>query len=309
MSAGWVAAVVRARELAGKCPGPDSAREIARGPALGDALRLLAPTPYGRYARTAVDLPGAQRAVAATALWQLRVLAGWLPPGGARLLVPLAAGFEIANVAALLPAPDGRPDRAPEPYRLGALETAWRSLERAGTPTELRAALAASPWGDPGADTPWALVTGMRMAAARRTDAAVPAARRWARGRAALLAARERFVHGRSLPAPVRRDAARLLGPRASDAASYQDFRDRLGPSARWVLADVEEPDTLWRAETRWWRTVRAEGAALLREGRHGPGGVVGAVAVLSVDAWLVRAALESAARGGRAREAFDALV
>ncbi|MFH9939233.1 hypothetical protein ACH4OT_07900 [Streptomyces murinus] len=310
MSAGWVAAAVRARALVGRCPGPAATREIARGPTLDDALRVLASTPYARSARTAVDLPGAQRAVAATVLWQLRVLAGWLPPGGARLLVPLAAGFEIANVVSRLTAPDGDAARAPEPYRLGALETAWRSLERhMGTPTELRAALVASPWGDPGGDTPWALVTGMRMAAARRTDAAVPDARRWARARAVLLLARERFVHGRSLPEPVRRDAARLLGSRAPDAASYEEFRDCLPSSARWVLAEVGEPGGLWRAEARWWRTVGAEGEALLRQGRDGPGVVVGAVAVLSVDAWRVRAALASAARGDRAREAFDALV
>ncbi|OIK28334.1 hypothetical protein [Streptomyces malaysiense] len=310
MSAGWVAAGVRAKALVGRCPGPAGSREIARGPTLDDALRSLASTPYARYTRTAVDLPGAQRAVAATVLWQLRVLAGWLPPGGARLLVPLAAGFEIANVVSRLLARDGLVSPAPEPYRLGALETAWRSLERhTGTPAGLRAALTASPWGDPGGDTPWAVVTGMRMAAARRTDAAVPDARRWARARAALLLARERFVHGRSLPEPAGRDAARLLGSRAPAAASYEEFRDRLPSSLRWVLAEAGEPEELWRAEVRWWHMVGTEGAALLREGRAGPGVVVGAVAVLSADAWRVRAALESAARGDRAREAFDALV
>ncbi|MFJ2720219.1 hypothetical protein [Streptomyces sp. NPDC087437] len=309
MSAGWVAGAVRAKALVGRCPGAVGAREIARGPTFDDALRRLATTPYARYARTAAGLPQAQRAVAATVLWHLRVLAGWLPPGGARLLVPLAAGFEIANVVARLPAPEGRRAEAPEPYRLGALETAWRSLERAGTPAELRAALTASPWGDPGGDTPWALLTGMRMAAARRTAVAVPSARRWAQGRALLLAARELFVHHRSLPEPVRRDAARLLGTRAPAAASYREFREHLPPAAGWVLADVDEPGELWRAEARWWRTVQSDGAAMLREGRYGPRVVVGAVAVLTVDAWRVRAALESAARCGRPGEAFDALV
>ncbi|MFJ2734422.1 hypothetical protein [Streptomyces sp. NPDC087317] len=309
MSAGWVAGAVRAKALVSRYPGAGGAREIARGPTLDDALRRLATTPYARYARTAAGLPQAQRAVAATVLWHLRVLAGWLPPGGTRLLVPLAAGFEIANVVALLPAPESRRAEAPEPYRLGALETAWRSLERAGTPAELRAALTASPWGDPGGDTPWALLTGMRMAAARRTAVAVPSARRWAQGRALLLAARELFVHHRSLPEPVQRDAARLLGTRAPGAASYQEFREHLPPAARWVLADVDEPGELWRAEVRWWRTVQSDGAAMLREGRFGPRVVVGAVAVLTVDAWRVRAALESAARSGQPGEAFDALV
>ncbi|MEU5591819.1 hypothetical protein [Streptomyces sp. NPDC020298] len=309
MTAGWVAAAARAKALVGRYPGAGGARRIAVSPTLDDALQHLAATPYVRYTRTAAGLPEAQRAVSATLLWHLRVLAGWLPRGGARLLVPLAAGFEIANVVSRLPTPEGRRTDAREPYRLGALETAWRSLEHAGTLAELRAALAGSPWGDPGGDTPWAVVTGMRMAAARRTAVAVPSARRWAEGRAVLLTARELFVHRRALPEAVRRNAARLLGARAPAAASYGEFRDLLPSAARWVLADVDEPGELWRAESRWWRTVQVDGAALLRHGRYGPGVVVGAVAVLSVDAWRVRAALESAARGGRPGEVFDALA
>lgn len=309
MNAGWTAGAVRAKALVGRYPGAGGAREVAACDTLDDALQCLAATPYSRYARTAVGLPEAQRAVTATLLWHLRVLAGWLPRGGVRLLVPLAAGFEIANVASRLTAPDSFHADAPQPYRLGALGTAGRSLERAVTPAELRAALAASPWGDPGSDTPWALVTGMRMAAARRTAVAVPPALRWARGRAALLTARERFVYQRSLPEPAHRDAARLLGTRASAAASYQEFCERLPATAGWVLAEIEEPGALWKAEAHWWRTVHVDGAAMLRDGRYGPRVVVGAVAVLSVDAWRVRAALGSAARGGRPREVFDALV
>ncbi|MFL4903780.1 hypothetical protein ACJ6WF_11480 [Streptomyces sp. MMS24-I2-30] len=309
MSAGWVAGAVRARALVGRCPGTDGVREIAASGTLGDARRALAATPYARAVRTADGLPEAQRAVTAGLLWQLRVLAGWLPGGGARLMIPLAAGFEIANVTHLIPGPDGRRAAPPEPYRLGALQTAWRRLEHAGTPAELRAALTASPWGDPGGDTPWALLIGMRMAAARRTAAVVPAARRWAQGRAALLAARELFLYRRSLPEPVLRDAVRLLGRRAPAAASYQEFCECLPVAVGRILAEAEEPDGLWRAEAHWWYTVRADGAALLRDGRSGPDVVVGAVGVLSVDAWRVRAALESAARGGRPGEVFDALA
>lgn len=310
MRAGWVAGTVRAKALVGRCPGTSGTREIASAPTLGDALQRLATTPYARYTRTAAGLNHAQWAVSATLLWHLRVLAGWLPRGGVRLLVPLAAGFEIANVASRLAALDGRrTESGTEPYRLGALETAWRSLERAGTPSETRAALTASPWGDPGGDTPWALVTGMRMAAVRRTAVTVQPARRWAEGRAVLLAAREVFVYHRSLAEPVLRDAARLLGRRAMAAATYEEFRERLPLSAHWVLVDIDIPGELWRAEARWWRAVQADGAALLREGRYGPPAIVGAVALLSVDAWRTRAALESAVRGGRPREVFDALV
>ncbi|MFE3169142.1 hypothetical protein [Streptomyces sp. NPDC059224] len=310
MSAGWVAGAVRARAMADRYPGAAGAREIAMCPSLDEALRRLAGTPYVRYTRETAGLAGAQHAVAATLLWHLRVLAGWLPRGGARLLVPLVSGFEVANVVARLASPNGPgTGTAGPPYRLGALETAWRRLAETGTPAELRAALAASAWGDPGGDTPWAMVTGMRMAAVRRTALNVPQARKWAVARAALLTARELFVHARSLPEPVRRDAARLLGGRAPDAASYREFREGLPGSARRLLADVEEPAGLWRAEVRWWRVVRDDGVALLRDGSPGPGVVVGAVALLSVDAWRMRAALESAARGGSLGEAFDALA
>ncbi|GHE13534.1 hypothetical protein [Streptomyces alanosinicus] len=306
MSAGWVGGAVRARTLVDRYPGAAGAREFASCATLGEALQALAGTPYAKYTRATAGLPETQRAVSATLLWHVRVLAGWLPPGGARLLVPLVSGFEVANVAARLSAPDT--PYALEPYRLGALETAWRRLAEAGNPADLRAALAASPWGDPGGDTPWALVTGMRMAAARRTAVAVPQAQNWAVGRAALLTARELYVHGRSLPEPVRHDAARLLGTRAPAAPSYEEFRTSLPTPARSLLADVAEPDELWRAEARWWRRVLDDGTAMLRAGRYGPRVVVGAVAVLSVDAWRVRAALESAARGGRLGEVFDAL-
>jgi len=308
MSAAWVAGTVRARALAERCAGTAGARELAAGTGLDEALRQLAVTPYGKHAPPAAGLPEAQRAVSATLLWHLRVLAGWLPRGGARLLVPLACGFEVANVAARLAA-DGRGPDPAEPYRLGALETAWRRLERAATGADLRAVLAASAWGDPGGDSVGAVLTGMRMAAARRTALTVPQARGWAVGRAALLTARELFVHERPLTEPVRRDAARLLGTRAADAASYPRFRDLLPAPARRLLADAGEPGALWRAEVRWWRTLRDDGAAMLRDVRYGPRAVVGAVAVLSVDAWRVRASLESAARGGRVGEAFDALA
>ncbi|MFE0516882.1 hypothetical protein [Streptomyces sp. NPDC058964] len=309
MSAAWVAGAVRAKALVHRYPGADGAREVAACATLDDAFQLLAATPYSRYVRTAAGLPEAQRAVTATLLWHLRVLAGWLPRSGSRLLVPLAAGFEIANVTSRLLALDAHRPDAPAPYRLGALETAWRSLERAGTLAELRAALAASPWGDPGGDTPWALITGMRMAAARRTAGTVPPARHWAEGRAALLVARELFVYRRPLPIPVQHDATRLLGARATSAASYQEFRAGLTSTARWVVAEVAEPGGLWRAEAGWWERVQHDGALMLRDGRYGPRVVVGAVAVLSVDAWRVRAALESAARGGRPVEVFDALA
>jgi hypothetical protein len=256
---------------------------------------------------TASTLAEAQRGVSATLLWHLRVLAGWLPGGAADLLRPLAAGFEIANVEAqLLSAPD---TPAPQPYRLGSLDTAWRSLRHAGTAGEVRVALARSAWGDPGADTPWSVVTAMRMAAARRVAVVVRPARRWAEGRTALLAAREMYVHHRPLPGPAHRHAVETLGSRAVEAGSFRDFRQCLPSTARWVMDGVEGPNELWRAETRWWQVLEQDGTTMMRDLRYGPVLVVGAVAVMSVDAWRVRAALELAVRGGGPLEVFDAVV
>jgi hypothetical protein len=65
------------------------------------------------------------------------------------------------------------------------------------------------------------------------------------------------------------------------------------------VLKDVDEAVDLWRAEARWWDAVEGDGRELLRRSSFGPKPVVGAVALLSADAWRTRGALELAARGG----------
>ncbi|MFH9348056.1 hypothetical protein [Kitasatospora sp. NPDC017646] len=305
MSAGWVGGATRARALLSRCLGLQGARELASAPTLGDALRQLAATPYRRDLLPDADLAQAQRAVSETLLWHLRVLAGWLPRAGANALRVLAGGFEIANIEGRLRSFTGV--EPPPPYRLGALATAWRRLAQAGSPAELRAALAASAWLDPGGEDPASVATALRVAAAARTAEAVPPARRWAAGRAALLAARDRYVTGRPLPAAAARRAAPLLGPRAVGAASFEEFRRRLVPDARWVVDGVEDAADLWRAEARWWTVLDRDGAALLRGTHFGLAPVVGAVAVLSADVWRVRAALVLAERGGPA-EAFDAL-
>ncbi|MFB6612695.1 V-type ATPase subunit [Streptomyces sp. NPDC056367] len=306
MGAGWVAGVSRARALTSQLLGAAAARELAASASLAQALRSLAGSPYREATAADSSLGDAQRAVAAALLWNLRVLAGWLPPGGARMLRPLAAGFEIANVEARLRSFAGT---APPPaYRLGALGTASRRLERADSADALRRTLATSPWGDPGAGTPWAVCVGMRMAAAART-AAVRPARTWAEGRAALLTAREMFVHGRVLPAPVRVRAADVLGDGVLAASDFRDFHARLPSGARWAVEGVDDPADLWRAEARWWAVVGRDAQDMLRGSAYGPVTVVGAVAALSVDAWRVRAALELAAHGGGPMEVFDDLV
>ncbi|PWI17966.1 hypothetical protein DI272_30265 [Streptomyces sp. Act143] len=307
MSAGWVAGVTRARAMAAGRVGPDTARRLATAPSLPDSLRMLAGTPYRRGLDVTAGAAEAQRAVSDTLVWQLRVLAGWQPRPGAGAVRLLASGFEIANTRDRLRTLAGTP--SPPPYRLGALSTAWPRLSRAASPAEIRAALAASVWGDPGGDTPAAVVTGMRLSAAARTAANLPPAARWAAGEAALLVAREVFLTGRRPTGPAARDAARLLGTAAVRAGSFAGFRTRLVKTARWVLEDVERPADLWRAEARWWRTVEREALSLLSAARFDLAPVVGAVGLLRADAWRVRAGLECAAHGGRAREAFDELL
>ncbi len=307
MSAGWVAGSVRARTLARRRVGRAAARGLAGSPSLDAALATLAATPYRRDVHPGQGLAEAQRAVAATLLWHLRVLAGWLPREGADMVRLLAGWFEIANVEELLHRLAG--GATEEPFRLGMLATAWPRLARARSPVELRATLATSRWGDPGAETPWAVLVGMRLSLAARLAAAVGRAAPWAAGAAALVIARERLGAGRDLPPAARTSAAVLLGRAAPGAGSLPELLERLPARARWALLGITDLEELWQAEARWWSRVEQDGFQLLRATGPGPAPVLGAVAVLGTDAWRVRAALELAARGGRHLEVFDALA
>ena len=307
MGAGWVAGVTRAKAMLSRRVGASGARRVAAAGDLGEALRYLAATPYRKYLQAGAALAEAQRAVTAALLWQLRVLAGWQPREGVAAIRLMAAGFEIVNVEDQLRSLSG--ELPPEPYRLGALATAWPRLARASGPEELRAALTASAWGDPGGSSLAEVATGMRLAAASRTAAGLPSAARWAAGRAALIVARELFVGARRLTEPTARRASRLLGPTAMAARTFPQFRERLPHTAQWAVRDVADAGGLWRAEAHWWTRLEQDGFELLRGSRFDAPCVVGAVAALSTDAWRVRAALEGAARGGRPMEAFDALV
>ncbi|MCO5967790.1 hypothetical protein [Actinoallomurus soli] len=320
MSAAWVAGSVRARALVARRRMPGIARRIAGRPNLGDALRLLAATPYGHDVREGQDVLAAQHAVAATLLWHLRVLAGWLPPRGAALLRVLAGWFEIADVEARLL---GGPA-----FDMGALATVRPGLRSAA---DLRAALAASPWGDPGGSDDRAVRLGMRISWARRVAAVSVDARPWAAGALALLVARERFLTGETVPVPPSDGAlpvspadraapvspsdgalpvspAGLLVRDAGRAGGLAELSRRLPGDAAWALQGVAGEHDLWAAEARWWTRVERDAADLLAGAGHGPEPVLGAVALLAADARRVRAALELAARGGSV-EAFDAFA
>jgi hypothetical protein len=306
VSAGWVAGAVRARALAQRRLGAGGTRALAGSPSLEAALAILADTAYGHEVHPGQSLAEAQRAVAATLLWHLRVLAGWLPRGGPAMVRLLAGWFEIANLDELLRRlAGGTPE---EPFHLAALATAWPRLASAGSTAELRERLAASPWGDPGETSARAVALGVRLSWMARTAGEVEQAAPWAAGAGALLVAHQRFVAQRPLPAGALAHARQLLGPRAIVAASLPELARQLPSRARWALESVTDATELWRAQAGWWSRVEHDGFSLLRSARPEPGPVVGAVAVLTADAWRVRAALEIAARGGRPLEVFDAL-
>jgi hypothetical protein len=307
MSAGWVAGSVRARALARRRLGPEASRRLASAASLTEALRVLAVTPYGGGVRPDRGLAGAQHAIASALLWDMRVLAGWLPGEGVRLLRSLGAWFEVANVDELLQGMTG--GQPGSEFQLGALAIAWPRLRRAATLAELRAALAATAWHDPGGDTVHAVRLGMRARWAAQVAALGGPAGAWAEGAAALLVAGERFAVGRAVDPAVMSCALDLFGPAVSGAATFGELAGALPPRARWALAGIGSPGDLWRAEAAWWARVQEDGLGLLRTSGLDSGAVLGAVAVMAADAWRVCAALEIAARGGGPLEVYDDLA
>jgi hypothetical protein len=307
MSGAWVAGDARARALLNRRVGVAGARELAACPTLTDALTRLAAGSYGRDVHAGHSLEQAQHAVRATLLWHTRVLVGWQPRDGARLVRLLAGWFEVANVSEHAHTLAGH--AAAEPYRMGTMATVWPRLATTTSLAGLRAALTASPWGDPGGETSQAIANGMQLSWAVRVCAVAPELTAWAAGAVALLVARERFLAGQRFTEPFLTRATTLLGSAAPAATSLHDLVTRLPAAAAWALAGGDDPDRLWQAETRWWTRVERDAFEMLRRPGFGSAPVVGAVAVLAADAWRVGAALEIAARGGRPMEAFDALA
>jgi hypothetical protein len=307
VSAGWVAGSVRARAIARRRLGADGARQLAACSSLEEALSGLAASAYGGAARDRQGLAEVQHAVAATVLWDLRVLAGWLPPGGLRLMRPVAGWFEIANIDELLEQLAGRP--AGDPFELGALATAWPRLRRSASAAELRAGLAASAWKDPGGDSGLEVRVGVRACWAERVAGLGGPAQTWGASGLALLVAAERFVAGRRLNPAVQAVARSLLGAAAAGAATFADLRDRLPTQLTWVLEPAHSVADLWRAEAAWWARLERDGFRLLRSSSLDWHPVLGAAALLTADARRVSAALDPAARGGIPLEAYDALA
>lgn len=305
MPASWVAASVRARLLANRRIGGTRANELARCANLRAALELLTASPYGENLMPGMTLEEAQREIAATVLWNLRLIAGWLPPGGVQILQPLAAWFELANIEDRLVYLSG--GAHPTPYQLGRLGVAWPAVAGATTSEAVRAALARSRWGDPGEGGPETWMITLRFRWAAWIAASVPGADVWAATACLLFAARSRF--GPESPPHASRVVAFGLPPRWWEAASLADLRSMLGGQTAWVLTRVDDAKDLWRAEARWWNRVRRDSRALLVASRFAEGVITGTAALLAYDAWLTRAALAAAARGDAGRAVFDAVA
>ena len=238
MSASWVAGTVRARALARRRLGAAGARDLARTDDLASARAALARTPY---ADGAADLAGLQHQVAATLLWHLRVLAGWLPRDGAQALRVLAGGFETANLDEHLRRSGGTARRV--------RRTGWARCRPPGPgsrrpPASSRCAgcWPPHPWGDPGASDPWSVHVGLRL------GLGAAGGRRRARRRA--VGPRRGRAAAGPRGAAVRDDApdrlaarsAALLGAGfvealAGPGATPADLAGRLPGDARWALA------------------------------------------------------------------------
>jgi hypothetical protein len=302
---GWNPAAVRARLLAGRRLGRGASQALARSGSLADALTTLRNGPYGHDVSPDMPLAAARWAVAATPLWHLRILAGWLPPAGGELIRSLVGWWEVLNIENLLAGLAG--GATFPPYELGSLASAWRQVRGARSVEEVRAAVARSVWLDPGADRPADIVRWLRLSWARRVAEHAADATRLVAGWAALVAARD-LVFGDKAVAPVLR-RAHVLGLDVPDVRAVRDLVDELPADARWVLRDIDDPRQLWRAEQRWWRRLDDQAAALLRHPRSGQAAVVGAFGVLLADAHDVQAALAVAARGRADEEVIDELL
>lgn len=307
MTAGWVAAATRGRSLLRRTIGPDGARELASAESWPEARQLLASTPYGSELSPDADRLDARHIVATTYVWQLRVLAGWLPPGASRLARQFAAPVEIANIEHHLTRISG--GRTAPSVALGSLAVAWPRVAASLSVARVREVLASSVWGDPGGADQVAMAVGLRVAWARRLARQVPDAAAWALGFAAVLVARERFAFDRAIAEGTSRELDRLIGTRWRNASTIAELHDRLPPSAAWALDDCDERSHLWRSELALMQRLHTDSSRLAGSGRYDQSSVVAVMALLLSDWWRVHAALELAGRGPAALEVFDAVA
>jgi len=311
MSASWVAGTVRARALARRRLGAGGARALAARLTLTAAVEALADTPYGHDVHPGQGLAEAEHAVGAALLWNLRVLAGWLPRDGAAVLRMLAGWFELANLDDRIAELEGTAPAEPA-YALGALAASASRIAAAGSPAALADVLARPPWRVRDVGVAGDVRVAARLGWAEAVLTTVPEAVPWVRGATVLALLADLAAAGHLATAGSEGRIARILGPGVlpalrAGAGDLARARSALPRDARWVIEGIDDPGELWRGEVAWWRRVERDGFTLLAGTGFGRRPVVGATAVLAADARRVRAALETAADGtAAAREAFD---
>lgn len=308
MNANWVAASIRARSLSHLRLGAGRNHQVATAPNLPRALALLADSSYAPRLAGLTSLTAAQRATSETLLWQLRVLAGWLPPGGTGLVRAVAAIYERDNIVALAGRLVGGPELS-QAYELGSLATAWPRLQMQPSLPALTEALRRSSWGNPGLIDTIALRDVLTLAWLRRLSAVAPAASSWACSASVLVAARMLLVDETAPTSRVLDLVRPWLGREWAGARDLERFRASLPRTARAVLDGIGDPADLWRAEARMRAGVESDGSRLAHASLPGPDVVLGAIAVLAVDGWRLRAALAAADAGTGSSEVLDAVA
>jgi hypothetical protein len=317
VTAGWVAPSTRGRLLLRRRVGASGARALGSEESWAQARTELATTIYGASLPADADRRTARLCASAATIWQLRVLAGWLPPNATALARTFAASVEIAAVdrhVSRLARQAGARSTGVEPVdavSLGSLATAWPRVERATTLDQVRSILARSAWGDPGGSDPAAIRFGLRVAWGRRLLRQAPVTTNWVHGAAAVLVARELFLFGRDIPEVPARTIDQLLGPRWRNATSVASLADNVGASASWaLLADGSSASPsatdLWRSELGVISRVDEDASRVVESGRNGRNTVAAIMALLLLDLWRVGAAIESAGRGPLPQVVFD---
>lgn len=298
MSAAWVAGAIRGRALAARGLGDEALERLGSQPSFADALGFLAASTYGHALEPGMDLDGAQRAVGRTALWHLRVLAGWLPPRGILVARAIAGWWEIQNLEALSASLAGSRTPNAAPYSMGALAVVWGRASTIGSSRELRGVLARSEWGDPGGERLSDVVLGVHLGWARLLHRAIPERPHWGAGGLALVVAKSRFLEGGGgLNGTEGLRRVPELGTRWEGAGDLRTFTASIPEQARWVVRDLDGPSELWRSEQIWWSRVASDASAMLRQGFPGRSVLVGAATTLLTDCWRVRTALARATR------------
>ncbi len=308
MTAGWVAATIRGGALLRSSAGRDRSRSIAAADSWSDARALLQRAVSGRGLSDDAARTAAQTAASSNAVWQLRVLAGWVPPTETALVRVAAGPIEISNIERHLAWVTGAGPR-PDPVPLGSLAVAWPRVATATSADGVRRVLRLSVWGDPGGAAPTDVAIGLRVAWLRRVLRADPTTQPWVRGALAVLIARERFAFDREIAPVTIRLLERVFPRPVLVAESLGGLTARLPPDARWPLAEVDGSDDLWRAETAVLERVARDAAQRVSGGRASRQTVTSILALLLVDLWRIHAAIELAGRGELGGEVFDAIA